>query len=99
MKWITPEKIKIEYGKTYFAKWPSGTVIKSTGKFQESDGTFFWNERDYIPVLKKEWPMLLILEESPSTEVKGQQGRRTGRCLPSGQDLTTKISRYATNFI
>jgi len=70
MKWISADKIKIEYRKTYYAKWPSGLGIKSTGKFQESDGTFFWNEQGYIPIAKKEYPMLLILDESeqPSTD-------------------------------
>lgn len=65
--WVKASDINIEYRKTYYAKWPSGTVIKSTGWFQESDGTFFWNEQGYIPVLKKEHHMLLILDETAPT--------------------------------
>lgn len=65
--WIKATELKeIDYKATYFAKWPSGTVIKSTGRFQESDGTFFWNESGYIPVSFKEREQLLILDETPS---------------------------------
>lgn len=66
MKWIPANKLKIEYQKKYYAKWPSGTVIKSTGWFQQSDGTFFWHEQGYIPILKREHEQLLILDESQS---------------------------------
>lgn len=62
--WVKASEINIEYRKTYYAQWPSGTVIKSTGWFQESDGTFFWNENGYVPILKNERHMLLILDES-----------------------------------
>lgn len=68
--WVKASDINIEYRKTYYAKWPSGTVIKATGWFQESDGTFFWNEQGYIPILKNEHHMLLILDESGTAASK-----------------------------
>ena len=63
-EFVKASEFKYEPRKTYYAKWPSGTVIKGTGRFQESDGTFFWNEQGYMPVLKKEHEQLLILDES-----------------------------------
>lgn len=61
--WIRATKLKIEFGKNYYAQWLDGN-IKTTGWFQESDGTFFWNVPGYIPIGKDEYEHLSILDES-----------------------------------
>lgn len=67
MKWTKASEIKIDFKEKYYAKWVGNSFpIKSTGKFQESNGTFFWNERGYVPVSKDEFDDLFILDETES---------------------------------
>lgn len=90
-RWVKASDIEIEYRKTYYAKWPSGTGIKSTGKFQESDGTFFWNEQGYIPVLKKEWNQLLILDESGEAKQAEQSVKATLKLPPLDKEIFVTV--------
>lgn len=64
MQWVKASELTIKFNKRYYAKWLGETEIKSTGWFQKSDGTFFWYENGYVPIYKKEYPDLLILDET-----------------------------------
>lgn len=69
MKWIKASEFKWKPIATYYALRHDEIIpIKSTGFFQESDGTFFWNEKGFVPVLKERQHELYILDESPNEE-------------------------------
>jgi len=71
IKWV----VTIDYTKIYIAKrlgpkplhndQLGASEIRGTGWFQESDGTFFWQESGFIPVLPKEYSSLSLLIEQP----------------------------------
>jgi len=67
-RWTKASEFEYKPRQTYFAKWeagyPKGFGIKSTGFFQESDGTFFWHVQGFVPVGASEHKDLYILDES-----------------------------------
>lgn len=69
--WVKASEFKIVYGTNYYAKWLDGN-IKATGRFQEADGTFFWNVPGYVPIGKHEYEHLQILDESNEQPVGSQ---------------------------
>jgi len=67
-RWVKASEFEYNPRKRYFAKWEEGyppdMAIKSSGWFQESDGTFFWHEQGFVPVGADEHDKLYILDES-----------------------------------
>lgn len=64
-RWVKASCIEIKYAITYYAKWEDDKhLIKGTGWFQMSDGTFFWDKEGYVPIGVDERNGLLILDES-----------------------------------
>jgi len=67
-RWTKASEFEYVPRKRYLAKWDEGYTegrgIRSSGFFQESDGTFFWSEQGFVPIGASEHKDLYILDES-----------------------------------
>jgi len=69
LRWVRASDIEYEMvTRVVFAKRADDFTCKGIGRFQQSDGTFFWQVQGIIPIPLKDHDKLLILceDESPS---------------------------------